>query len=151
MKWLDCPARRVVISSTKTKQSYQYVEQGKAGWCYQYWDQHCFYIRIYTLDYGMESNCSKFVDNTKAGRAASILESRAATQRDLHRLEIWFDRNLSKVNKSKREILSPSTARTTLQTRGQPDEKQLCRKGPGDTSWQRVSSVPLLRIRPTLF
>lgn len=42
----------------------------------------------------MESNCSKFMDNTEAGRAVCILESRAAIQRDL-----------LKFNKSKSEIL----------------------------------------------
>lgn len=54
----------------------------------------------------MESNCSKFIGNTKAGRAVSIVENRAAIQRDLCRLEIQFDRNLLKFKRSKCESLS---------------------------------------------
>lgn len=52
----------------------------------------------------MESNCIKFMGNTKAGRAVSILEGRAAVQRNLCRLAIWFDWKILMFNKGKHEI-----------------------------------------------
>lgn len=44
---------------------------------------------------------SQSADDTKVGRAVDTLESRAAIQRDLDRLDTWTDRDLSVKGKSK--------------------------------------------------
>ena len=54
-----------------------------------------FNVFINDLDDRMECTLSKFVDNTKLGGVVSMLEVRAAIQRDLDRLEKWDDRNLN--------------------------------------------------------
>ena len=46
-------------------------------------------ILINNLDEGIESNISKFADDTKLGGVADILEGCATIQQDLDRLESW--------------------------------------------------------------
>ncbi|KAK4824374.1 hypothetical protein QYF61_014034 [Mycteria americana] len=57
------------------------------------------------LDNGAESTLSKFADDTKLGGVANMPAGHAAIQRDLDRLEKWDDRNLTKLNKEKCEVL----------------------------------------------
>ena len=48
---------------------------------------------------GAECTLSQFADDTERGGVADTPEGCAATQRDLHRLEKWADRNPTKFNK----------------------------------------------------
>ncbi|GAB0179219.1 mitochondrial enolase superfamily member 1 [Grus japonensis] len=48
---------------------------------------------------------SAFADETKLGGVTDMPEDHAAIQRDLNRLEKWADRNLTKFNKGKCNVL----------------------------------------------
>ena len=61
-------------------------------------------IFINDLDNGMERILSKFVDNTKLREVVSILEGRAAIQKDLDRLEKQAGSNLMKFGKSECKV-----------------------------------------------
>lgn len=92
----------------------------------------------------MESNCSKFLDNRRAGRAAGTLESSATVHRDLRRLAIGLGRNL--FNDLKLKFISTHHLDNSTDQRP-TDEKQLCRKGPRGTGGE--AGMPLLQTRPT--
>lgn len=52
-----------------------------------------------------ECTSSKFVNGLTLGVIVYMLESRAAVQEDLDRLEKWGDRSLMKLKKSKYKVL----------------------------------------------
>lgn len=58
-----------------------------------------FSIFIHDLEEAIERTVIKPAGDTRLGGPVHILEGRAATQKDLHRLEVWDDRNLMKFNK----------------------------------------------------
>lgn len=64
-----------------------------------------FSIFINGLDNGAERSLSKLAEDIKLGEVVDILESCAAIELDLNRLEKWADRNLLKFKKEKCQIL----------------------------------------------
>ena len=64
-----------------------------------------FNIFINDLYEGIESNFSKFADDTKMGGLADTPEGCATIQHVLDRLESWTRRNLMRFNKSKCRVM----------------------------------------------
>ncbi|KAJ7421543.1 hypothetical protein WISP_41933 [Willisornis vidua] len=67
--------------------------------------QKMFSISVDGLDEGIESNLSKFVDETELGGSVDLLEGRKALQRDLHRMDPWTEDNCVRVNEAKCQVL----------------------------------------------
>ena len=63
-------------------------------------------FNVYIKDLGNEIKHTqrKFTGDTKLGRVVDTLRGRTAIQRDIDKMEEWFNRNLMKV-KGKRKVL----------------------------------------------
>lgn len=87
-------------------------------------------FNIFMNDLNDTSKCtpSKFKDDTKFGGVVDVLNSDAAIQRDLERLEKWADGNLMKLGKEKCRALPMGFIG------GRQTGKQLCRTW---GSWQK--------------
>ncbi|GAB0190318.1 mitochondrial enolase superfamily member 1 [Grus japonensis] len=64
-----------------------------------------FNVFINDLGDGVECTLNSFADDTKLGGVADTLESCAAIQRYLDRMEKWADRNVTEFNKGKCKVL----------------------------------------------
>lgn len=76
-----------------------------------------------------------------------MLESKAAIQNDLGRMEKWADRNLVQINRSKCTVLwlGLNNSKQKLST-GHPARKQLYRKGAGSPHGQAEHESVVLCI-----
>lgn len=60
-----------------------------------------FIVLLSVLDNNLQCTLSRFANNIKLGRVISILEGRAAIQKDIDKLEKWAMRKLLQFNKAK--------------------------------------------------